>query len=240
MASNEVITPMAEFVGPSTFSPPVNRSLKRASPNQDPQPSENKDKANEKRQPQVLPPFQNIRHPEVQSKPALIHLDDDDDDGDEDMSVDEEDVQSQQNLLDIGAKSQAERRSTPMKIPEEIRKMNRELSPLVRQWWKGGAIPKSHEASFGKIEIKVNKICHEIAEKEFAEALQQELRKQVDAKQIAADDESKKQQFKKDFWEYGSRSTLDSEEPKWNFSYFDELSPGEKPQAWMQIGRAHV
>ncbi|KAF2650676.1 hypothetical protein K491DRAFT_720538 [Lophiostoma macrostomum CBS 122681] len=157
------------------------------------------------------PPFKNVQLPgeksslDVQSKPMVVDLDDDDN-KDPDLESTEEDKQEHQKLLNEGAQGLAEQRSTSIELPDEVRKLHRELAPLVRQWWKAGAVPKSHENSFKKTNERIEKTCHGLAKKEFDQAVKEELVKQVKAGKINAKDERLKKEFVLDFWVAGSET----------------------------------
>jgi hypothetical protein len=91
----------------------------------------------------------------------------DEDKNDEDKNDEEVDMITNAERLEhiqrLNNGANARVTAAPEKIPEKIRKMNREYSRHVRQWWANGEIPKSQIAIFQGLQTKVEKICSNLA-----------------------------------------------------------------------------
>ncbi|KAL5398323.1 hypothetical protein PMIN06_012654 [Paraphaeosphaeria minitans] len=168
----------------------------------------------------MKPPFKGLNaqyQTDVQSKPELVESSDGEMDDlygeSEDEKMDEEsrklakeerkkadeDAQKQKQKLNEGAEGMLQQRKLPGEVPDRIRKLHRQLAPLVRQWWKTGAIPESQKASIDKIDASIRKTCGELGMSDYRNALKTELVKQTEAGKLDTNDKAALDDFQMQF-----------------------------------------
>lgn len=188
------------------------------------------------------PPFKSLNaqsKPDItmvdaQSVPELVEFSDTEMDdlygesGDEEMDQESRDraiqerkkadEDAQKQKLTEGAEGMLQQRNSN-ELPDKIRKLHRQLAPLVRQWWKSGAIPASHKGSIEKIDASIKKTCSELGNSDYENALKTELVKQTEAGKLDTNDKAALDDLKKQFFEY-PQSNDRGKKYTWDFFHF--------------------